>query len=377
MNLTLVHSRVGVQPVLAVGFNGKFECYLTYDSQKSRSAREELHPVREFGNPFICYRWLERYVSRFPEGEERFPFFIAIDLDHLIDTRFMLVQALDEHPRLWRIPVIVVNRGAEGRAREALHPGVDDCYEMPLRWDDVKKRAEFLWQFKPWLRQRRKLQGKGAASDLWPAPARIPPMKRLFDIAVASMALLLLSPLMLLIALAIKLESRGPVIYVSKRAGQGYRIFDFYKFRSMYVDADKRLAELAHLNRYEDDAAGPTFLKLRRDPRVTRVGRFLRKTSLDELPQLFNVLKGDMSIVGNRPLPLYEAQMLTTDQWAERFLAPAGLTGLWQVRKKFKKNMSSQERIRLDAQYARACSFLTDLKIMLQTLPAVIQEDER
>ncbi|RMD71075.1 MAG: sugar transferase, partial [Bacteroidetes bacterium] len=138
----------------------------------------------------------------------------------------------------------------------------------------------------------------------------------------------------------------------------------------------QRLAELAHLNQYEDDVAGPTFLKLHRDPRVTRVGRLLRKTSLDELPQLFNVLKGDMSIVGNRPLPLYEAQMLTTDEWAERFLAPAGLTGLWQVRKKFEKHMSSQERIRLDARYARECSFLADLKIMLQTLPAVIQEDE-
>ncbi|RME40862.1 MAG: hypothetical protein D6794_01510, partial [Deltaproteobacteria bacterium] len=91
MNLTLVHSRVAIQPVLAVGFKGKFECYLTYGSQKGQTVREEKHPVREFDNPFICYRWLERYISRFPEGEERFPFFIAIDLDHLISTRFMLV----------------------------------------------------------------------------------------------------------------------------------------------------------------------------------------------------------------------------------------------------------------------------------------------
>ncbi|RMF26966.1 MAG: sugar transferase, partial [Bacteroidetes bacterium] len=180
--------------------------------------------------------------------------------------------------------------------------------------------------------------------------------------------------LMLLIALAIKLESRGPVIYRSKRVGTGYEVFDFFKFRTMYVDADKRLEELKHLNQYGKN--GQPFLKLQRDPRVTRIGRVLRKTSLDELPQLFNVLRGDMSLVGNRPLPLYEAEQLTRDHWAQRFLAPAGLTGLWQVSKRGKKNMSAEERILLDVSYAQNFSFLQDLKIILKTIPAMIQDEE-
>ncbi len=376
MNLTLVHSRVTVQPVVAVGFNGNFACYLTYGSSQGRAQREAQHPVREFSNPFVCYRWLERRLRRFERGQERLPLCIVVDLDHLLETRFMLAEALATHPVLWRVPLIAINRGEPGRCGEAMHPGVDDCYEIPARWEELKQRASFLNRFKPWLRQyRHKHRAGQSPKAIWPSAGRIPLPKRLFDIVVAAVALVLLSPLMLLIALAIKLESRGPVLYVSKRVGQGYRLFDFYKFRSMYVDADKRLAELAHLNKYAERGTAP-FLKLRRDPRVTRVGRFLRKTSLDELPQLFNVLKGDMSIVGNRPLPLYEARMLTTDEWVQRFLAPAGLTGLWQVRKKTKRDMSAEERIQLDVRYARECNWLTDLKIMLETFPAVIQEDE-
>ncbi|MFQ5445545.1 MAG: sugar transferase, partial [Saprospiraceae bacterium] len=196
------------------------------------------------------------------------------------------------------------------------------------------------------------------------------------DILLASIALLALSPLLLLIALLIMIESRGPVIYRSQRVGTGYRVFDFLKFRSMYKDADKRLNDLKHLNQYvSGDNRGGLFLKFNNDPRVTFIGRLIRKTSLDELPQLFNVLMGDMSIVGNRPLPLYEAELLTKDAWAQRFLAPAGLTGLWQVTKRGKKNMSSEERIGLDVSYAHSHSFWNDLKIILRTFPAMIQSE--
>jgi len=160
--------------------------------------------------------------------------------------------------------------------------------------------------------------------------------KRIFDIVVSSILILLALPVFLLIALAIRLESRGPVFYTAYRAGRGYRIFKFFKFRTMHVGADQKIEELFDLNQYKGES-GPVFFKADNDPRITRVGAFLRNSSLDELPQFLNVLKGDMSLVGNRPLPLYEAAALTTDQWAERFMAPAGITGLWQIKKRGKK----------------------------------------
>lgn len=201
--------------------------------------------------------------------------------------------------------------------------------------------------------------------------------KRFFDILFASLLLVLLSPLFLLIAILIRLESRGPVLYKSLRAGKAYRIFNFYKFRTMEVGAEEKLRQLSHLNQYGyiNEIQGPLFFKVSNDPRITKVGSFLRNTSLDELPQLINVLIGDMSLVGNRPLPLYEAVTLTTDQWAERFLAPAGITGLWQIRKRGHKDMSIHERINLDIDYAQKHSFLYDMWIMFNTPSALIQGD--
>lgn len=194
------------------------------------------------------------------------------------------------------------------------------------------------------------------------------------DLIISLMAIILCLPLFVLIAIIIKLESKGPVFYFSKRAGKGFKIFNFYKFRTMVLDADKQIKNLESLNQYTKNSKLPVFFKLQDDPRVTRVGSFLRKTSLDELPQLFNVLKGDMSIVGNRPLPLYEASTLTTDEWAERFMAPAGITGLWQVSKRGKEEMSNEERILLDINYARTRSLTGDLKILLKTPAALIQK---
>ncbi|RZS72499.1 sugar transferase [Pseudobacter ginsenosidimutans] len=198
-------------------------------------------------------------------------------------------------------------------------------------------------------------------------------IKRSFDIIVSSTILLTVSPLLLLIMAAIRLESRGPIFYISKRAGRGYKIFDFFKFRTMEVGADKKVAAMSHLNQYDAAQEGPVFFKVDNDPRITRIGNLLRKTSLDELPQLLNVLKGDMSLVGNRPLPLYEAASLTTDEWAKRFMAPAGITGLWQVKKRGKKDMSVSERIALDCDYAERYSFLYDMWIMANTPAALMQ----
>jgi len=208
----------------------------------------------------------------------------------------------------------------------------------------------------------------------------IPLWKRTFDLFCSLIALAILSPLLLIIGLLIKLDSKGSIIYISKRAGAGCRVFNFYKFRTMRIGAEGELESLKKsLNQYGEDTdnqSDAVFVKLKKDPRVTRLGKFLRKTSLDELPQLYNIIKGDMSIVGNRPLPLYEAeQLLKDDPTAQRFQAPAGLTGLWQVRRRGQTNMSEEERKNLDNEYAQNYSFIMDIKLILQTLKVFVQKE--
>ena len=263
---------------------------------------------------------------------------------------------------------------------------------------------------------------------------KIPLWKRAFDIIFSTLAIIVLSPIFILTAIAIKLESKGPVLFKSKRVGTNYTIFDFLKFRSMYMDAEERLKELSkdhnqYTENHEDEELktitaplgeqaeqdmidmgmesmmmigdeeimlvgddfvmaesdfskqkeeqnNNAFVKIENDPRVTKVGRFIRKYSIDELPQLFNILKGDMSVVGNRPLPLYEAEKLTVDSSIDRFMAPAGLTGLWQVEERGKGgNMSAEERKQLDITYGQTYNFLLDMKIILRTLTAFVQKE--
>jgi lipopolysaccharide/colanic/teichoic acid biosynthesis glycosyltransferase len=263
---------------------------------------------------------------------------------------------------------------------------------------------------------------------------QIPVWKRLFDIIFSGLAIILLSPIFIITALAIRIESPGPILFKSKRVGTNYTIFDFLKFRSMYIDAEDRLKELSKdHNQYAENTeeqenktitaplgdqaeqdmidAGMesmmmigdeeimlvgddfvmaesdfnkqkkaenenAFVKIENDPRITKVGQFIRKYSIDELPQLFNILKGDMSIVGNRPLPLYEAEKLTVDTSIDRFMAPAGLTGLWQVEERGKGgNMSAEERKQLDIKYGQTYNFMLDMKIIFRTLTAFIQKE--
>ncbi len=245
---------------------------------------------------------------------------------------------------------------------------VDDIVQLDNPISTLEDKAEFIKKYSSGYTEQSKPLGPKLEGY------KINRSKRIFDIIVAVIALLLLSPVFLVIALIIKYESDGPVFYRSKRAGHGFKVFDFYKFRTMEVDADKRINELSLLNQYSNAKNTPTFFKLRNDPRITKIGMILRNTSLDELPQFFNVLKGDMSIVGNRPLPLYEARTLTTNQMAERFMAPAGITGLWQVSKRGKDDMSAEERIQIDIDYARKHSIKNDLLIMLKTPSALIQK---
>ncbi len=260
---------------------------------------------------------------------------------------------------------------------------------------------------------------------------KIPFWKRVFDVFFAIFALILTSPIFILTAIAIRLESKGPVIFKSKRVGANYTIFNFLKFRSMYQDAEARLKQVAKEagNQYAEmnkKATQPAmssldmganmmisddtdmmiaddevmlvgddfvisetdyskekkeeienaFVKIENDPRVTKVGKFIRKFSIDELPQLINILKGDMSVVGNRPLPLYEAEKLTIDTSIDRFMAPAGLTGLWQVEERGKGGMmSAEERKQLDIKYGQTYNFWLDMKILFRTFFAFVQKE--
>jgi exopolysaccharide biosynthesis polyprenyl glycosylphosphotransferase len=190
--------------------------------------------------------------------------------------------------------------------------------------------------------------------------------KRVLDVA-GSLALIgLFSPAVIAIAMAIKLESRGPVFFRQPRSGRGNSSFQLIKFRSMYTDAEKRKAEMSEMN----EAGDGVMFKIREDPRVTRVGRFIRRFSLDELPQLFNVLKGEMSLVGPRPLIFPETAALEEDWHLRRLELRPGLTGPWQV---YGRSQSPfQEMVRFDYQYVAGWSLARDIEILLATLPAVL-----
>ncbi len=191
--------------------------------------------------------------------------------------------------------------------------------------------------------------------------------KRLLDILGASLGLLLSAPLLLLAAILVKLESRGPVIYRSIRIGRGARPFTFLKLRSMVDGAEQHRHKLTHLN----EADGPVF-KIVADPRVTRVGRLLRMTSIDEIPQLWNVLRGEMSLVGPRP-PIAE-EVVQYEPWQLRRLdVVPGITCLWQI--SGRSRIGFQEWMRLDLEYIRHRSFQLDLKILIRTIPAVLSRE--
>ncbi len=307
--------------------------------------------------------------------------------------------------------------------------GINDTLSLSASVTELNKKIQFI-------SDREGIMFDDQVSKKHILRFKIPVWKRAFDIIFSSVAIIILSPIFIITAIAIKLESPGPVLFKSKRVGTNYTIFDFLKFRSMYSDAEKRLREVSKTsgNQYsekeeeEDGKATITaplgdeaemammamgmesdmmisdeevmlvgddfvvaesdfskqkeedinnaFVKIENDPRITKVGRFIRKYSIDELPQLFNILKGDMSIVGNRPLPLYEAEKLTADSSIDRFMAPAGLTGLWQVEERGKGGlMSAEERKQLDITYGQTYNFMLDMKIIFRTLTAFVQKE--
>jgi len=288
-----------------------------------------------------------------------------------------LLKSLAEMAKQKAIPLILYTPKFRQVARDlALSMGLDE-YHYGAITSTLMKKIAFIKKWKEYKNQHGDKAYINTANPRTASPInRVFGVKRIVDVAVSFISLFLLSPVLLLIAILVKLESKGPVFYIAKRAGSGYRIFNFFKFRTMRVGAADELKELAHLNQYGGNPKDGVFFKIKNDPRISPFGQFLRSTSLDEIPQLMNVLIGDMSLTGNRPLPLYEAEKLTRDQMAWRFLAPAGITGLWQITKRGKENMLPEERIALDMEYAMKNSFWLDLKIMFSTIPALLQKEK-
>lgn len=190
--------------------------------------------------------------------------------------------------------------------------------------------------------------------------------KRVLDVTCTLLALPFLVPLFCVVALLIKFDSPGPVFFVQPRVGMRKHVFPMFKFRSMRVDAEEKLKEIEHLN----EADGPIF-KIKNDPRVTRIGRFLRKTSIDELPQLINVLRGEMSLVGPRPMSLRDVDLFERGVQRKRFSVQPGLTCIWQV--SGRSNLPFEKWLELDLQYIDTWSFWLDIKILLKTIPAVLK----
>ncbi|MDB5008421.1 MAG: wcaJ 1 [Mucilaginibacter sp.] len=300
------------------------------------------------------------------------PEIILLEVDEQEEC-FSLIERLKKNFLFNGLIIVVLSLSNDRDLRlKAVQLKVHDFYIYPFPMSDLRERLNFLVKFKL---IKPKLIEISKEVDI---KYRMPAGKRLMDLVISGAMILFLSPVMLAVVIAIKLGSKGPIIYKSKRVGTGYMVFDFYKFRSMRTDADKMLIELSTQNQYanEDGGTKAAFVKIKDDPRVTKLGKFLRNSSLDELPQLFNILLGNMSLVGNRPLPVYEAEMLTSNEWSMRFLGPAGLTGLWQITKRGKADMSERERKKLDNFYAQNYSFWLDLKILLRTVPAVFQKEK-
>ncbi len=342
-----------------MGFEADFDAHILNFPYRSESI--EYH-VADSVEPAL--RWLEK-LENTPT-----PFAIFCKLSWLKANNFAFARQIMKHPVLFQTPIVALASDGETIDPALMRQnGIDDCYKIPVEWQTLEARIAFLERNKSTLLE----QGRQLIPEKF--EFKVPRSKRLFDILGASLGLLVSAPIWIIVAIAIKIESKGPVLYKSKRVGAGYHVFDFLKFRSMRSDADAQLVSLQHMNQYQGGPTEPIFLKIHQDPRVTGVGRFIRKYSIDELPQLLNVLNGDMSLVGNRPLPAYEAEMLTRNEWSARFLAPAGLTGLWQVTKRGQSDMLAEERIALDIEYSKDYSLLTDMGIIFKTFNALVQKE--
>lgn len=374
---------------------------LIYIGRYERTIQNLAKAIRE---SFVAVPTLQKAISLIDKIREKYDIIVLYEQTELSKDVKEIEFIRKRYPSIYI--VLVFDSISKEEGKEYLKAGVNNTISISPTQESVNNLVEF--QLRRKQQKIRELEKRGQSVRAF----KLPLWKRSFDIISSLIAIILLSPILLITALAIRLESKGPIIYRSQRVGMNYQIFDFLKFRSMYTGADKHLKDFNQLNQYHEDAQedddndmlneddivlisddyviseqayinkkskekSNAFVKLENDPRITKVGRFIRKFSIDELPQLFNILRGDMSVVGNRPLPLYEAELLTNDEHIDRFLAPAGLTGLWQVEKRGSAGeMSAEERKKLDIKYAKTFSFSLDLKIILKTVTAFIQKED-
>ncbi len=380
--------------------------HLVYIGRYERTIEHFSKQVKESFYHVLTYAKATKIIDKIREKYDIIILFEQTDIQKdILDIEYLRKK----YPGIYM--VLVMDSLTKEESLQYLKAGINNT----IPFEAPQEAIEGLINFQKRRKQQKikDIQKKGENIQTF----KLPVWKRCFDIVSSGFALIILSPLLIITAIAIRMESKGAVIYKSKRVGSNYQIFDFLKFRSMYTNADKHLKDYNSLNQYQTDSIEEdiiweetpdfeeneneivlisddfviseeayinkktqeqknAFVKLENDPRITRIGRIIRKYSIDELPQLINILKGDMSVVGNRPLPLYEAELLTSDEYIDRFMAPAGLTGLWQVEKRGNSGkMSADERKQLDIKYAKTFSFWLDMKIILKTVTAFIQKE--
>lgn len=380
--------------------------HLVYIGRYERTIEHFSKQVKESFYHVLTYAKATKIIDKIREKYDIIILFEQTDIQKdILDIEYLRKK----YPGIYM--VLVMDSLTKEESLQYLKAGINNT----IPFEAPQEAIESLINFQKRRKQQKikDIQKKGENIQTF----KLPVWKRCFDIVSSGFALIILSPLLIITAIAIRMESKGAVIYKSKRVGSNYQIFDFLKFRSMYTNADKHLKDYNSLNQYQTDSIKEdiiweetpdfeeneneivlisddfviseeayinkktqeqknAFVKLENDPRITRIGRIIRKYSIDELPQLINILKGDMSVVGNRPLPLYEAELLTSDEYIDRFMAPAGLTGLWQVEKRGNSGkMSADERKQLDIKYAKTFSFWLDMKIILKTVTAFIQKE--
>ena len=380
--------------------------HLVYIGRYERTIEHFSKQVKESFYHVLTYAKATKIIDKIREKYDIIILFEQTDIQKdILDIEYLRKK----YPGIYM--VLVMDSLTKEESLQYLKAGINNT----IPFEAPQEAIESLINFQKRRKQQKikDIQKKGENIQTF----KLPVWKRCFDIVSSGFALIILSPLLIITAIAIRMESKGAVIYKSKRVGSNYQIFDFLKFRSMYTNDDKHLKDYNSLNQYQTDSIEEdiiweetpdfeeneneivlisddfviseeayinkktqeqknAFVKLENDPRITRIGRIIRKYSIDELPQLINILKGDMSVVGNRPLPLYEAELLTSDEYIDRFMAPAGLTGLWQVEKRGNSGkMSADERKQLDIKYAKTFSFWLDMKIILKTVTAFIQKE--
>lgn len=380
--------------------------HLVHIGRYERTIEHFSKQVKESFYHVLTYAKATKIIDKIREKYDIIILFEQTDIQKdILDIEYLRKK----YPGIYM--VLVMDSLTKEESLQYLKAGINNT----IPFEAPQEAIESLINFQKRRKQQKikDIQKKGENIQTF----KLPVWKRCFDIVSSGFALIILSPLLIITAIAIRMESKGAVIYKSKRVGSNYQIFDFLKFRSMYTNADKHLKDYNSLNQYQTDSIEEdiiweetpdfeeneneivlisddfviseeayinkktqeqknAFVKLENDPRITRIGRIIRKYSIDELPQLINILKGDMSVVGNRPLPLYEAELLTSDEYIDRFMAPAGLTGLWQVEKRGNSGkMSADERKQLDIKYAKTFSFWLDMKIILKTVTAFIQKE--